>query len=276
MVVCPAFSSTPIKPRTIYSGNSLSGGSLHATCVLRRVYVLIYSMFLEACRRDWDRRTFWKRELDLIGKPVHVLIRAVFRRAVHVATAQCMKSCGYWANRIASNIRMRAKVWSQGLTDSQMGWIDWAFAKLLIFTHNSVGSLHRWVRKITGKGQRRTVRLVRAADSKAMTTQITTLCNRGEQKSISGRTTCRTLRLLSYSSRKADQDSLLSAPINNLWKNCGFFFFFPPSFNLARFGAATGPPPRLVFDVGVNCSPWLQYLCALVMFIVWKLLKNVA
>uniref|UniRef100_A0A0E9WH30 Transposase Tc1-like domain-containing protein n=1 Tax=Anguilla anguilla TaxID=7936 RepID=A0A0E9WH30_ANGAN len=54
---------------------------------------------------------------------------------------------------------------------------------------------------VDGRGQRRRARLVRA-DRKATITQITTRYNRGIQKSISERTTCRTLKQMGYSSRR--------------------------------------------------------------------------
>uniref|UniRef100_A0A3B3CGX4 Transposase Tc1-like domain-containing protein n=1 Tax=Oryzias melastigma TaxID=30732 RepID=A0A3B3CGX4_ORYME len=60
------------------------------------------------------------------------------------------------------------------------------------------------------RGQRRMARLVQA-DRKATVTQITTRYNRGLQKSISERTTRRTLRQMGYSSRRSNRASLLSA-----------------------------------------------------------------
>ena len=62
---------------------------------------------------------------------------------------------------------------------------------------------------VDARGQRRMARLVRA-DRKATVTQITTRYNRGMQKSISERTTRRTLRRMGYSSRRPHRVPLLS------------------------------------------------------------------
>ncbi len=60
------------------------------------------------------------------------------------------------------------------------------------------------------RGQRRMGRLVRD-DRKATVTQITTRYNQGMQNNISERTTCRTLKQMSYSSRRPHRVPLLSA-----------------------------------------------------------------
>ncbi len=103
----------------------------------------------------------------------------------------------------------------------------WVFQKLLIYwdfhKHPSLGFTENgpvkisserqlWRRKclVDVRGQRRMSRLVRD-DRKTTVTQITTRYNQGMQNTISERTTLRTLKQMSYSSRRPHRVPLLSA-----------------------------------------------------------------
>ncbi len=104
----------------------------------------------------------------------------------------------------------------------------WVFKKLLIYwdfhTQPSLGFTENGLKKkisserqlcgwkclVDVRGQRRMDRLLRD-DRNATVTQITTRYNQGMQNTISERTTRRTLKQMSYSSRRPHRVPLLSA-----------------------------------------------------------------
>ena len=87
-------------------------------------------------------------------------------------------------------------------------------ADLLGFSRITISRVTgRWAGRkclVDARGQRRMARLVQD-DRKAAVTEITTRYNQGMQKSISERTTRRTLKQMGYSSRRPHRVPLLSA-----------------------------------------------------------------